>query len=74
MSGKGAKTVPVTGDAWLNPQGRVMVTLKLPAGGRAILAVPHRDRNGRAEASQAYRAIMAALEEAGSTLSATEAR
>ncbi len=56
-----AKHIPVKGDAWLNPHGRLMLTLTLPDGSTAILAVPHRDRSGKAESSQPYRAIMAAL-------------
>jgi hypothetical protein len=55
------KHIPVTGDAWLNPQGRLMVTLTLPDGSTAILAVPHRNRAGDAESSQAFKVIMAAL-------------
>ncbi len=55
------KHIPVTGDAWLNPQGRLMLTLTLPDGSSAILAVPDRDRSGNAESSQAHKAIMAAL-------------
>lgn len=56
-----ARHVPVTGEVWLNGQGRPMATLTFPDGSKAILAIPHRDRAGDAESSQAYRAAMAAL-------------
>jgi len=57
-----ARHVPVTGDVWLNGQGRPMATLMFPHGSKAILAIPHRDRAGDPESSQAYRAVMTALE------------
>jgi hypothetical protein len=56
-----ARHVPVTGEVWLNGQGRPMATLTFPDGSTAILAIPHRDQAGEAESSQAYRAAMAAL-------------
>jgi hypothetical protein len=56
--------VQVTGEAWINPQGRMMITLDTPEGGHAIMAVPHKDRSGNTENSQAYRTLMAAMEAA----------
>jgi hypothetical protein len=47
-----------------NPQGRMMITLDTPEGDHAIMAVPHKDRSGNAENSQAYRTLMAAMEAA----------
>ncbi len=38
-----------------------MATLTFPDGSKAILAIPHRDRAGDPESSQAYRAAIAAL-------------
>lgn len=56
--------VQVTGEAWTNPQGRMMITLGTPDGGHAILAALHKDRSGDADNSQAYRTLMAAMEAA----------
>jgi hypothetical protein len=56
-----ARHVPVTGHVWLNGQGRPMASLMFPDGSKAILAIPHRDRAGDPESSQAYRAAIAAL-------------
>jgi hypothetical protein len=56
-----AQHVPVTGHVWLNGQGRPMATLTFPDGSKAILAIPHHDRAGDPESSQAYRSAVAAL-------------
>jgi hypothetical protein len=42
----------------------MMITLDTPEGDHAIMAVPHKDRSGNAENSQAYRTLMAAMEAA----------
>lgn len=56
-------SIPVTGTVWLNGQGRPMATLVMLDRAKAILAIPHRNVSGEAESSQAYKVVMAALEE-----------
>ena len=55
------RSIPVSGEVWLNPQDRLMVTLTFPDGTETILAIPHRNRAGEPDSSKAYRDAMAAL-------------
>jgi hypothetical protein len=56
--------VPITGDIWLNGDGRPQVKLVFPDGTDTILAVPHRNPAGEPDSGKAYRDVMAALAKA----------